>query len=116
MASKKFDSIKGVVLSDNEGNKCCKYYNHPEKYSIVNFGDVLFEIDPTEKKINSCNAKYIIRNHNGMVEIYYCDAKKNHDFKPCRDTFYRRSLPNGMKLSKALYNKSVYGLITCQMV
>jgi hypothetical protein len=46
MASKKFNSIKGVILSDNEGNKCCRYYNHPEKYSIVSFGDVLFEIDP----------------------------------------------------------------------
>lgn len=115
MVSKKFDSIKGVILSDNKGNKCCRYYNHPEEYSIVSFGDVLFEIDPIEKKINSCNAKYVVRNSNGMVEIRYCDAKKNHNFKPCTNTFYGRGLPNDMKLSKALYNKSVYGLIATNM-
>lgn len=117
MASKKFDSLEGVVLLHTlDGRRCLRSDGrHQEEYTITNIGDVLFEIDVKNKKINTCNAKYVCKDRHGMLEIRYCDSAINRDFKPTYDTFYGRGLPKGMKFAYALYNKSVYGLLATNM-
>ena len=117
MASKKFDSLGGVVLLHTlDGRRCLSSdVKHQDEYSITSIGDALFEIDLENRKINKCNAKYVVKDRHGMLEIRYCDAAINRDFKPTYDTFYGRGLPNGMKLCHVLYNKSVYGLLATNM-
>ena len=113
MASKKFDSLGGVVLLHTlDGRRCLRSDDkHQDEYSITSIGDVLFEIDVKNKKINTCNAKYVCKDRHGMLEIRYCDSAINHDYKPTYGTFYGRGLPEGMKFANVLYNKSVYGLL-----
>ena len=117
MASKKFDSLGGVVLLHTlDGRRCLRSDDkHQDEYSITSIGDVLFEIDVKNRKINTCNAKYVCKDRHGMLEIRYCDSAINRDFKPTYDTFYGRGLPKGMKFACALYNKSVYGLLATNM-
>lgn len=117
MASKKFDSLGGVVLlHTSDGRRCLRSDGrHQDEYSITSIGDVLFEIDVKNRKINTCNAKYVCKDSHGMLEIRYCDSSINRDFKPTYDTFYGRGLPKGMKFAHALYNKSVYGLLATNM-
>ena len=117
MASKKFDSLGGVVLlHTSDGRRCLSSdVSHQEEYTITSIGDVLFEIDVKNRKINTCNAKYVCKNRHGMLEIRYCDSAINRDFKPTYDTFYGKGLPEGMKFANVLYNKSVYGLLATNM-
>jgi hypothetical protein len=120
MASKKFDSLGGVIMTRTIDGKEVKRSSrcdsdHQDEYSITSIGDVLFEIDLENRKINKCNAKYVVKDRHGMLEIRYCDAAINRDFKPTYDTFYGRGLPKGMKLCHVLYNKSVYGLLATNM-
>ena len=117
MASKKFDNIGGVVLLHTLDNKRCLSSDgrHQDEYTITSIGDALFEIDFENKKINTCNAKYVVKDRHGILKIRYCDSSINRNFKPTYDTFYGRGLPRGMKYCKVMYNKSVYGLIATNM-
>lgn len=118
MAKVKFCDLKGVSLRRREDESVqrdivCECVS--DEYDIVSRGDVIFEIDLENKTINRCNVKYIYKDYNGEMKIYYCDAKYYRDLKPTKETFYDRLIPPHMKCARCMYNKSVYGLLCTNM-
>lgn len=120
MASKKFGDLSGVRIKLREGgsesNECRRARQYEiDKYDVTYCGDVVFEIDFENKTINRCNVKYIYKDYHGEMLFYYCDIRYNRDFKPTYETFYGFNIPANMKLKRAMYNKSVCGLVCTSM-